>query len=214
VVKLLSHLWASVLVSTSSLGKRRLVAVKTPGKLLTTPGGRGICDDMPRTPFGSSLTVGISFGSLGCLGTRGILRCLDFIMWQDASCRGGSYLGERVWVCCLRTPCLVAEKCGKPLAEFQPLLNPCQRHVWDYGQVSTVSRSVSLHSILLFISYSFSFISVRPSTYSSSLYILRSWTPTLSFSFPPDSHPTLRSSFMSCALALDRSVSLSSVITM
>jgi len=72
---------------------------------------------------------------------------------------------------------------------------------------------MSLHSILLFISYSFSFISIHPSTYSSSLYILWSRTPTLSFSFPPDSCPMLWSLFMSCALALDHSVSLSSVIT-
>ena len=76
----------------------------------------------------------------------------------------------------------------------------------------TMSCSMSLHSILLFISYSFSFISVCPSTYSSSLSILQSQTPTLLFLFPLDSHSTPWSLSMSCALALDCSVSPLSMI--
>jgi len=76
---------------------------------------------------------------------------------------------------------------------------------------------VPCHFILFSYSFpihfhSFPFISVHPFIHSRSLYIFRSRTPTLSFSFPPDSCSTPRPLSTSCALALGRSVSLSSAI--
>jgi len=75
-----------------------------------------------------------------------------------------------------------------------------------------LSRSVSLHPFILIYFHSFPFISVHPFIRSRSPYIFRSWTPTLSFSFPPDSCSTPWPLSTSCALALGRSVSLSSAI--
>jgi len=62
--------------------------------------------------------------------------------------------------------------------------------------------------------HSFSFISVCPFICSYSPYVLWSWTPVLAVLFPLDSCPTPWSLFVSCALALDHSVSLLSVIAM
>jgi len=75
-----------------------------------------------------------------------------------------------------------------------------------------LSRSVSLHLFILIYFHSFPFISVHPFIHSRSLYVFRSRTPTLSFSFPPDSRSTPWPLSTSCALALGHSVSLSSVI--
>jgi len=77
-----------------------------------------------------------------------------------------------------------------------------------------VSRSVSLHLFILIYFHSFPFISVHPFIRSCSPYVFRSRTPTLLFSFPPDSRSTPRPLSTSCALALGHSVSpLSAIAT-
>jgi len=80
------------------------------------------------------------------------------------------------------------------------------------AHVLLVSRSVSLHPFILIYFHSFPFISVHPFIHSCSPYVFRSRTPTLSFSFPPDSRSTPRPLSTSCALAPGRSVSLLSAI--
>jgi len=110
-----------------------------------------------------------------------------------------------------------------PMLSFSFPLDSCST-LWSSSMSCALAlgHSISLLSVMfrvisfysLFISYSFSFISVCPSIYSHSLYILQSWTPMFSFLFPLDSCPMLWFLFMSCALALDHSVSLLSMIAM
>jgi len=81
-------------------------------------------------------------------------------------------------------------------------------------QTLVLSHSVSLHLFILIHFHSFPFISVHPFIRSRSPYVFRSRTPTLSFSFPPDSCSTPRPLSTSCALALGHSVSpLSTIAT-
>jgi len=86
------------------------------------------------------------------------------------------------------------------------------RKSWRFG-VWPMSHSMSLHSIVLFI-----FIHSHSVPFVLSFILVLCTFSGLRFlhsvSFPSASHSTLQSSFMSCALALDCSISLLSVIVM